>query len=554
MSSSWVPAADELRSASEGLEGDGHGGLIAAHALKALGVTHVFTLSGGHIFPFLDGCHQVGIRLVDVRHEQSAGFAAEGWARLTRTPGVAAVTAGPGVTNVISPLAQAAANRAPVLVLGGRAPAFRWGQGSLQEMDHVPFVAPLAPAATVFDTARVGTEIARSFMEASSAPRGPRFLDFPLDVVFNQGALSFEVPEPRPAPAPDQDEIAKIAEAIEKAQRPVLIAGSNVFMDRAERSLRELVEAAEIPVFANGQGRGCLAADHRLAFSRARSKALRDSDLVLVAGAPLDFRLGFGQGLANLIHLDSHPDLIATHVDLTASVGASLEETFGAVADAIERPADTKEWLETLAGIEEQKRSAAQGELRSDANPIHPMRIYGELVPLLERDAIVIGDGGDFVSYAGREVPSYEPGSWLDPGPFGCLGVGPGYAMAARLAYPERQIVLLYGDGAIGFSASELESLVRHKLPVVCVIGNNGIWGLEKHPMRGLYGYDVAADLRPGIRYDQMMESFGGRGELVTEPDGIAPALKRAFDSGEPTVVNVLTDPDIAYPRSANLA
>jgi acetolactate synthase-1/2/3 large subunit len=182
------------------------------------------------------------------------------------------------------------------------------------------------------------------------------------------------------------------------------------------------------------------------------------------------------------------------------------------------------------------------------------MRIYGELVPLLDRDAIVIGDGGDFVSYAGREVPSYEPGCWLDPGPFGCLGVGPGYAMAARLARPDKHVVLLYGDGAIGFSGTELESLVRLKLPVVCVVGNNGIWGLEKHPMQALYGYDVAAELRPGIRYDQMMESFGGRGELVTEPDDVAPALKRALDSGEPYLVNVLTDPAIAYPRSSNLA
>ncbi|MGH2747827.1 MAG: thiamine pyrophosphate-dependent enzyme, partial [Actinomycetota bacterium] len=199
-------------------------------------------------------------------------------------------------------------------------------------------------------------------------------------------------------------------------------------------------------------------------------------------------------------------------------------------------------------------RESAQAELHSTATPIHPMRIYGELVPLLERDAIVVGDGGDFVSYAGREVPSYEPGCWLDPGPFGCLGVGPGYAIAARLAHPDRQIVLLFGDGALGFSGMELETLVRLDLPVVCVVGNNGIWGLEKHPMRALFGYDVAADLRPGIRYDQMMESFGGRGELVTDPDGIGPALRRAFDSGGPALVNVVTDPEIAYPRSANLA
>ena len=550
----WTPALADIEVVRAGLEGEGHGGHLAAKALKALGVDHVFTLSGGHIFPFLDGCHQEGIRLVDVRHEANGVFGAEGWARLTRTPGVAAVTAGPGVTNVISPLAQAAANRAPVVVLGGRAPAFRWGQGSLQEMDHVPFVDPVAPAKTVTDTTQVATQLIATTLDAVTAPRGPRFLDFPLDVVFNQAPFAWETPEASGEPPVDPAAIDRIAGLLAKAERPMFVAGSNVFMDRAEDELRRLVEAAEMPVFANGQGRGCVPADHRLAFSRARSRALKESDLVIVAGTPLDFRLGFGQGLNNLVHLDSHPDLIAQHVDLAASVGAPLDRTLAALADAVERPSDTKAWVEALSETEEQKRAMAQVELGSDANPIHPMRIYGDLVPLLDRNAIVIGDGGDFVSYAGREVPSYEPGCWLDPGPFGCLGVGPGYAMAARLAYPDRQVVLLYGDGAIGFAGTELESMVRHKLPVVCVIGNNGIWGLEKHPMRGLYGYDVAADLRPGIRYDQMMESFGGRGELVTEPSQIAPALKRAFDSGEPTVVNILTDPEVAYPRSSNLA
>ena len=551
---SFTDAMEEFAKFSHGSEGEGHGGLVAAKALKALGVSHVFTLSGGHIFPFLDGCHQEGIRLMDTRHEQNAVFAAEGWARLTRSLGVAAVTAGPGVTNAISPLAQAAFNRVPVLVLGGRAPGFRWGQGSLQEIDHVPFVDPIAPARTVTETARVGTEILATALDAVMPPRGPRFLDFPLDVLFNMAPLGFEgFPSPS-IPELDQTGVDKILELLAGTQRPIVIAGSNVFLDGAESALQTFVETAEIPVFANGQGRGCVPADHRLAFSRSRSRALREADLVIVAGTPLDFRLGFGQGLENLVHLDSHPDLLATHVDLAASVGAPLDRIFDALTAGLERPVDTKAWVEALSDTEEEKRAAAQAELHSDANPIHPMRIYGELVPLLDRDAIVIGDGGDFVSYAGREVPSYEPGCWLDPGPFGCLGVGPGYAMAARLAHPDRQIALLYGDGAIGFSASELESLVRHKLPVVCIIGNNGIWGLEKHPMRGLYGYDVAADLRPGIRYDQMMESFGGRGELVTEASEIAPALKRAFDSGEPALVNILTDPEIAYPRSSNLA
>jgi acetolactate synthase-1/2/3 large subunit len=535
----------------------GHGGLAVSRALKALGVDHLFTLTGGHIFPILDGCHRDGIRIVDTRHEQSAAFTAEGWARLTRSLGVCAVTAGPGVTNAMSPLAQARFNGAPVLALGGRAPAFRWGQGSLQEIDHVPFVDPIAPSRTVSDTAQVAAEVVEAARAALTPPRGPRFLDFPLDVLFN--SVDFEVPATQDGEAAraDDDEVRAVADLVAGAERPVVIAGANVWLDKAEDGLLGFAETAEIPVFLNGQGRGCVPADHRLAFSRARSAAMKEADVVVVAGTPLDFRLGFGQSFATdakVVHLDSHPDLIASHVELAASIGARLDGTLSSLARATETPADSKPWIERLTRLEEEKRDQAQAELRSDARPIHPMRIYGELVPLLDRDAIVIGDGGDFVSYAGREIPSFAGGCWLDPGPFGCLGVGPGYAIAARLAHPDRQVVLLLGDGALGFSGMELESLVRHKLPVVCIVGNNGIWGLEKHPMRGLYGYDVAAELRPGIRYDRMMESFGGRGELIEDPDDIAPALKRAFDSGEPSLVNVLTDPDIAYPRSANLA
>ncbi|HET7483642.1 MAG TPA: acetolactate synthase [Actinomycetota bacterium] len=531
----------------------GHGGLAATHALKALGVDRIFTLSGGHIFPIFDGCKQDDIRIVDVRHEQNAVFAAEGWARLTRSLGVGVVTAGPGVTNAISPLAQAKFNAAPVLVLAGRAPEFRWGQGSLQEIDHVPFVDPVAPAKTVLDTAQVAAEVVAAAHAALTPPRGPRFLDFPLDVLFNNADI--EVPDAR-LPTDDTStrdgDGTSIAGLIEASERPVIVAGSNVWLDRAEDELVRLVEAGEIPVFTNGQGRGCVPADHRLAFSRARSTALKEADLVIVVGTPLDFRLGFGQfGSAKVAHIDHRR---AEHVELAAQEDGLIAPVLAAIADDLKTPPDTKQWVERLRKVEDDKRDAAQAELHSTQTPIHPMRVYGELVPLLDRDAVVIGDGGDFVSYAGREVPSYEGGSWLDPGPFGCLGVGPGYAMAARLAHPDRQVVLLYGDGAVGFSAGELESLVRHKLPVVAIVGNNGIWGLEKHPMRGLYGYDVAADLQPGLRYDRMMESFGGRGEFVTDPDELAPALKRALDSGEPTLVNVVTDPEIAYPRSANLA
>ncbi|HEV2755517.1 MAG TPA: acetolactate synthase [Actinomycetota bacterium] len=534
-----------------------HGGAAVVAALKTFGVEHLFTLTGGHIFPILDGAHQAGMRIVDTRHEQSAAFAAEGWARLTRSLGVGAVTAGPGVTNALSALGQAQFNRAPMLCLAGRAPGFRWGQGSLQEIDHVPFVDPLAPAHTVMTTADIAAEVVRAAAAAITAPRGPRFLDFPLEALFDN--VTIDLGEPSvPAPLqPQSGSIAAVAALLADAQRPVLIAGSNVWLDGAETALRELVEAAEIPAFTNGQGRGCLPADHRLCFSRSRSRAFKEADLVIVAGTPMDFRLGFGQGFApgaKIVHLDSHPDHLAPHVELAASVGASLDATFAALAAELTATPDTKPWVEALRETEDGKRDAAQAELRSTSNPIHPMRVYGELVPLLERDAIVICDGGDFASYAGREIPSYEAGCWLDTGPFGCLGVGPGYAMAARLAHPDRQVVVMYGDGAVGFAGMEFETMVRLGLPAVCVVGNNGIWALEKYPMQALYGYDVAAELRPGIRYDKVMEAFGGRGFLVEDPDDLAPALKAAFDCGEPALVNVLTDPGVAYPRSSNLA
>jgi acetolactate synthase-1/2/3 large subunit len=532
-----------------------HGGFAVSRALKALGVENIFTLSGGHIFPIFDACHNDGIRIVDVRHEQNAAFAAEGWARLTRSLGVAAVTAGPGVTNIMSPLAQARYNGAPVLALGGRAPMFRWGQGSLQEIDHPPFVDPIAPAGTVNSTEEIPTRVMQAAIEALTPPRGPRFLDFPLDVIFNQAEFEVGDPPEISSAEVDPDAVAKVVRLLEEADRPALIAGTNVWLDRGEDALRSFAEKLGLPVFMNGQGRGCLSADADLAFTRARGRALKEADLVIVAGTAMDFRLNFGQfGAAKVVHLDSHPDLIAGHLALAGSIGAPLDRSLSALIDAAEGNGRTKPWIDALRETEQGKTEGAQAELASDASPIHPMRIYGELRKVLERDAIVVCDGGDFVSYAGKEVPIYEPGCWLDPGPYGCLGVGPGYALAARLAHPDRQVVILYGDGAIGFSGTELESFVRHGLPVVAVVGNNGIWGLEKHPMRALYGYDVAADLQPGVRYDMMMEAFGGKGETVTRPEEIRRALRRAFDSGEPYLVNVLTDPEVAYPRSANLA
>jgi acetolactate synthase-1/2/3 large subunit len=246
------------------------------------------------------------------------------------------------------------------------------------------------------------------------------------------------------------------------------------------------------------------------------------------------------------------PGQIATHCTLTASAAGDLAAFFTGLGSSRAARATARDWLTRLRDAVRAAGRADLDLLASEACPIHPMRVYGELSRLLDDDAVVIGDGGDFVSYAGKYVEPGRPGGWLDPGPYGCLGTGLGYAIAARIARPSAQVAVLLGDGAAGFSLMDADTLVRHRLPVVMICGNNGIWGLEKHPMRALYGYDVAADLQPKCRYDDVVRALGGAGELVTEPGQIAPALRRAFGAGVPYLVNVITDPDVAYPRSTS--
>jgi acetolactate synthase-1/2/3 large subunit len=380
------------------------------------------------------------------------------------------------------------------------------------------------------------------------------FLDIPLDVIFGQGDA--EVAASVPAGAePDPDLVAQAAALVAGASRPAIVAGSDVWWDGAWESLRRCVEALRVPTFLNGQGRGCLPADHELAFARTRS-ALKEADVVVVVGTPLDFRLSFGSfGTAQVVHIVDDAAQRAGHVATAVSPAGDLSAILdGMAAWSGGARVDHEPWIAKLRDDESAKRAAEQAELASDADPVHPARIYGELRSRLARDAVVIGDGGDFVSYAGKLVDSYEPGCWLDPGPLGCLGTGLGYAMAARVAHPDRQVVLLLGDGAAGFSLMDVDTLVRHNLPVVMVVGNNGIWGLEKHPMQMIYGYDVACDLQPATRYDDIVKALGGAGETVERAADIGPALDRAFASGVPYLVNVMTDPANAYPRSSNLA
>ncbi len=542
-----------------------HGGVHALKVARAHGVDVMFTLSGAHVFPMYDAAvtTEPAMPIVDVRHEPTAVFAAEAIGKLTRTPGLAVLTAGPGVTNGVSPVAQANFAGSPLVVIGGRAPNNRWGTGSLQEIDHPPIFQSISKSAT---TARAVDDIAPTvddaFTLAGSSHRGPTFVDIPMDEFFNStDTIHTSTGRSRTIIEPDADSLREIAGLLASSARPVLVLGTDVWADRAEDAALHFVIETGIPVIANGMGRGIIPGGHPQLVTKARSTSFSQADLVIVVGTPLDFRLGYGifggkDGAtpAQTVHLADSPGQVSSHAKIAGSASGDLSTIFTGLLSALQlaagRRPDWAPWLSTLQNEVAEAVERDNALLRADSDPIHPARIYGELLPRLADNAVVIGDGGDFVSFAGKFVEPKRPGGWLDPGPYGCLGAGMGAAMAARIARPSSQIVLMYGDGAAGMSLMDVDTLVRHNLPIVMIVGNNSAWGLEKGPMQWLYGYDVAADLAPHTRYDQVVTALGGGGEMVTDPNQIGPALDRAFASGIPYLVNVMTDVDAAYPRA----
>jgi acetolactate synthase-1/2/3 large subunit len=561
------PASDDPTTTDPGADTGagigGHGGDHAVAVAAAHGVSTMFTLSGAHVFPMYDGAVKAdpAMRILDVRHEQTAVFAAEAVGKLTRVPGLAVLTAGPGVTNGVSAVTQAQFSGSPLVVVGGRAPANRWGMGSLQELDHPPLLEPVTKLArTVHQAGEIAGAVHEAFTLAGSPHRGPTFLDVPMDQFFESTTSERPAVGPRVRLEADPDALEQVGGLLARASRPVLILGTDVWADGAEDAALRFVEQTGVPVITNGMGRGLVPGGHPQLVTKARSKALGTADLVVVVGTPLDFRLGYGvfggkdgAPAAQVVHLADSPGQVSRHADLAASASGDLTSVIDGVQAALERSPSKPDWSAWVADLQDAVRAGIERDdalLHSEADPIHPARIYGELAPRLAEDSVVIGDGGDFVSFAGKFVEPKRPGGWLDPGPYGCLGAGLGSAIAARIARPSAQVVLLLGDGAAGMSLMDVDTLVRHDLPVVMVCGNNSAWGLEKGPMQMIYGYDVAADLAPQTRYDQVVTALGGGGETVTDPTQIGPALDRAFAAGTPYLVNVITDVDAAYPRA----
>lgn len=543
-----------------------HGGWEVARILKREGVEVVFTLSGGHIAAIYDGCLREGIRVVDTRHEQAAVHAAEGWAKSTGKPGVAILTAGPGVTDGVTGVANAYLANSPILVIGGAAPLGLWDRGALQEMNQISLLTPITKwARTVHETARLGEYTAAAFRQMLSGKPGPVFLELPMDILNNFGEFETAIDPGQPSAYrssgklyPDAELVQQASAILDQAKQPVIMAGTAVWWCAASEPLRLLAQKLQAPVFLNGAGRGCLPPTDPHFFTSARRKALENADVIVAVGTRMDFRLNHGQpplipAAAKLIWLDLTPEDIGVNrgadVGLAGDVGVSMRQ----IADALGQSHAT-DWLQQIRALEEAGLAKDQAALNSDATPIHPMRFCREIRDFIDEDTTVVGDGGDIVSYAGRVINVYKPGYWLDPGPMGCLGTGTGFAMAAQIARPGQKVLIIHGDGAFGLNGMEFESMVRQNLPVVSIIGNDGAWGQIKHPQKAMIGHTTAAELAPGIRYDKMVEALGGYGELVEKPEEIRPALERAFASGKPACVNVLLDPNKPYSRSTNVA
>ena len=542
------------------------GGELVARVLRRAGVGHVFTLCGGHILPVYDGCLTEGIRLVDVRHEQAAAHAADAYARLTRGLGVALVTAGPGVTDAVTGVANAWSARSPLLLIGGAAPQGLRGLGALQEMEQVALLRPITKGAwSVVETRQIPEVLSTAIRTALTGRPGPVFVEIPVDLLLNRVEDRL-APVPagsvhRPRVAAHPADVERLAGLLVGAERPLVVAGSGVYWDDAAASLRALVERAGLPVVTNGAGRGTVPTDHPLAVASARGFALGAADVVLVLGAPLDFRLGYGRPPtfaedARVAMVDCDPTELGRNRPLELGLVADLDVLLGQLLEAL--PAGLAErfrpWREAVAAREAEGRRRLEEWAASDDVPISHHRLAAEIARVVTPETIVIGDGGDVVGCAAKYVPLHRPGQWLDPGPFGCLGVGPPFALAAGLLQPDRRVLLIAGDGAFGLNGMELETAVRLGLRVTCVVGNDAGWGQIRNPQLQFFGAERAvATSLPATRYDRMVEALGGRGVLVTKPAELGPALEQALASDEVWCLNVLLDP-AAYRRTGQVS
>jgi len=540
-----------------------HGGKLAARALKEAGVECLFTLSGGHIMPVYDGCIDEGIRIVDVRHEQAAVHAADSWARCNPGKiGVAAVTAGPGVTDGVTGVANAWRANSPILVIGGQGPFNNLRRGSLQEMDHIGVMKPITKYAdAVYETHRIPEYIELAIRHAVSGIPGPAYLEIPMDIFMGQAEESL-APIPRirtqpPRLSPDRDEVRRAIEILQASERPMLMAGTSVKWSHASPELNRFIGETHIPSFTNGMGRGTIPHTSPEFLNRSRRHALKQIDCIILAGTLLDFRMRFGQTIpadAKIIQLDMDATLIGQNRQADVALVGNLACSFDLLAEELKNQGvqlDFSGWRDQLREFENAEEQKVEAALNSDESPLDPQRMCREVRDWLDTlgDPIVIGDGGDIVATAAKIIPVKGEGAWMDPGPLGTLGVGMPFALAAQIAHPDRRVVIVYGDGSFGLNGFEYDTAVRFGLPIIGVLGNDGAWGQMMRPQGSVYGWDrlQATVLDQKTRYDKVVEALGGHGEHVTRPEELRPALERSAASGKPALINVEIRQDREY-------
>ncbi|TCO55117.1 thiamine pyrophosphate-binding protein [Actinocrispum wychmicini] len=545
------------------------GGHLVAKALRAEGVDVIFTLCGGHIIDIYDGCVDEGIEVVDVRHEQVAAHAADGYARITGKPGCAVVTAGPGTTDAVTGVANALRAESPMLLIGGQGALSQHKMGSLQDLPHVDMMAPITKfAATVPHTERVADLVSMAFRECFNGAPGPSFLEIPRDILDGRVPLAkARVPETGRYRAStrsvgDPADIERLADLIAHSEKPCVLLGSQVWTTRGSDDAIDFVRTLNIPAFMNGSGRGTLPPGDPHHLQLARRYAFQNADLIIIVGTPFDFRMGYGKRLsasATVVQIDLDYRTVGKNRDVDLGIVGDAGAVLAAVTQATSGRTSTgaanrKAWLEELRGVEDaayQKRLPRQ---LSDASPIDPYRLVHEINEFLTEDSIYIGDGGDIVTFSGQVVQPKSPGHWMDPGPLGTLGVGVPFVMAAKYARPDKEVVALFGDGAFSLTGWDFETLVRFNLPFVGVVGNNSSMNQIRYGQIAKYGEGRGrvGNTLGDVRYSEFAKMLGGYGEEVRDPQDIGPALRRARESGKPSLINVWVDPEVYAPGTMN--
>ena len=542
------------------------GGHLVAKALKNEGVDTIFTLCGGHIIDIYDGCIDEGIRIIDVRHEQTAAHAADGYARQTGRLGCVVTTAGPGCTNAVTGVATAFRSESPILHIGGQSSLTQHKMGSLQDLPHVDMMTPITKFASgVFSTERVADMISMAARECFSGAYGPSYLEIPRDIL-DAEVQTARVVIPKPGSyrssvksIGDPADIEKLADILVKAKRPAVLLGQQVWSSRGHEDAINFVRALDIPAYMNGASRGLLPQSDPHHFDRTRSDAFKNADVILIVGTPFDFRMGYGKRIskeATLVQVDQSYATVGKNRDITLGLAGDPGAILAAVSQAVTGRVDNgarqqrQKWMAELREIEANKLEKLMPMFTTDQNPIHPYRLAYEINEFLGEDTIYIGDGGDIVTISAQAVRPRNPGQWMDPGALGSLGVGTGFSMAAKLAHPNKEVVCLYGDGAFGMTAFDMETAQRFGAPYLAVIGNNSAMNQIRYGQLSKYGEergDVGNKLGD-VPFSKFGDMIGGYGEEVAEASLIHPAMQSAREAiaktGKCAVVNVWVDPN----------